>query len=132
MHRAGLAWILAATASLARAEPLDLKPPPPAPMPPAGATASEPLTDETPSVMLKGVTVKARAAPPADESLSKARQTIAKAMQHRPASIGNVAAAVAHRFSILPETPPEASHDSADRADAIAQPGIGIGPNALP
>jgi hypothetical protein len=130
MHPARLAWMLVAAASLARAEPLDLKPPTPAPA--AAPTAREPPVEAPPSVMLKGVTVKARPATPADESLGKARQAVAQAMQHRPASVGDVAAALAHRFSILPDTPPEASHDSADRADAIAQPGIGIGPNAMP
>lgn len=81
------------------------------------ATAATPPSE----VLLDGVTVKGNRQPQADESFLKAREAIARFGAHpRESPTSQVLSALAQRFSLLPTTPPQASTDSADRADAAA------------
>lgn len=85
---------------------------------PATATADPPH-----SIMLDGVTVKSRVGrpPDVDENFHRARDLIAQYGTHPlDSQWSQLTAALAQRFSLLPITPPQASEDLADRADAIA------------
>lgn len=84
------------------------------------ARADEAATPPS-SVLLDGVTVKGNRQPQADESFLKARESIARFGAHpRESQTSQVLSALGQRFSLLPTTPPQASTDSADRADAAA------------
>ena len=84
------------------------------------AQADEPAVPPS-AVLLDGITVRGNRQPAADESFLKVREAIARfGARPRESRVSQTLSALGQRFSLLPTTPPQASSDSADRADAAA------------
>lgn len=90
----------------------------------ANAEGATPVPEPAPDAqLLDEVIVTAKPlAPAADENFKAARDLVAGfGAKPRASTTSTVLSALGQRFSLLPTAPPQASSDSADRADAAAQ-----------